>query len=93
MPGEHNINVKALYGSKNAEASAKLSVESCKKEETQNTQLAPEERIAMALSNQKAAKVVETNSMPFEDIISIVFIVLSSIFVITLLIAIPRIFR
>ncbi len=93
VPGEHGISVKALYGSKNAKADAKLTVESCKKEETQNTQLAPEERMASALANKKSATPVNADAMPFEDTISIIFVVLSSIFAITLLIAIPRIFR
>jgi hypothetical protein len=93
VPGSHNIIVNVLYGSKKTQAEKQLTVESCIQQETINTQMAPEERIALALNNKQAAKLVETDA-DFAQAITIVFIVLTSIFAVLLLaVFIPPLFK
>jgi hypothetical protein len=93
-PGEHDISVKALYGSRTSEAHGKLTVESCKKEEIQKVQIEPEERLAMALSDKKTAAPAILEELPVVDIMTITFLTLTGAFAVLILaFALPKIFR
>jgi uncharacterized cupredoxin-like copper-binding protein len=93
VPGSHNIIVTALYGSKKAQAEKTLAVEACVQEGKVSTQIAPEERIALALSNKQVAVPVHTDA-GFSETITIVFVVLTTLFAVLLLaVFIPPLFK
>ncbi|MEM3154405.1 MAG: hypothetical protein QW165_02430 [Candidatus Woesearchaeota archaeon] len=93
VTGSHYILVTALYGSRKAEASKQVTVEECVQQETTSMQIAPDERIALALTNKQAAVPV-TAETSTEKTMTIVFLVLTAIFSLLILaFAVPRILR
>jgi len=90
-PGEHNIGIKAKYGSRNTETSKKLTVNACKKETTIETQASPAQSETLApTANQKMATVVAKNEFGIKEIVGITAIPVSLLSILAIAYAMLR---
>ncbi len=94
-PGVHPVTITVDYGKQTVQQTEQLTVEACKQEETAIVNAEPEQEQVVIQTGQKEAKPVSLQSegIPSKDIISIAFVILSTLFAVTLIIFAIRLGR